>query len=103
MLLSFGIGNILGALLAWPRAPNFLKYVMPPVLMMSAIPYFLLGLILVYVFGFTWACPDVWWLHDGIIPSLTVGFVWTSSCTPCCPPYRSSWSQPGAGHWACDA
>lgn len=50
--LGFIIGNLLGAFMAWPRAPKFLNYLMPPVLMMGAIPYFLLGLILVYVFGF---------------------------------------------------
>ncbi len=39
--LAFLIGNLLGALMAWPRAPKFLSYVMPPVMMLGAIPYFL--------------------------------------------------------------
>lgn len=51
-LLAFIIGTILGALLAWPRAPRWLRYLMPPLLTMSAIPYFLLGLLLVYIFAF---------------------------------------------------
>jgi len=29
-LLSFGIGTFLGALLAWPGAPRWMRYVMPP-------------------------------------------------------------------------
>ncbi len=76
-LLGFIIGNILGALLAWPGAPNFLKYVMPPILMMSAIPYFLLGLILVYVFGFYLGVfPMYGGYKTGTIPTLTLGFIW---------------------------
>lgn len=76
-ILGFIIGNLLGALLAWPGAPNFLKYVMPPVLMMSAIPYFLLGLILVYVFGFFLGWFPMWGGYKtGTIPTLTIGFIW---------------------------
>jgi peptide/nickel transport system permease protein len=52
-IISFVIGNILGAYQAWPRAPRWLMAVMPPLLMLSAIPFFLLGLILVYVVGFS--------------------------------------------------
>lgn len=76
-ILGFIIGNLLGALLAWPGSPNFLKYVMPPVLMMSAIPYFLLGLILVYVFGFFLGWFPMWGGYKtGTIPMLTIGFIW---------------------------
>ncbi|MCX6050207.1 MAG: ABC transporter permease [Chloroflexi bacterium] len=76
-ILGFVIGNVLGALLAWPGSPNFLKYVMPPILMMSAIPYFLLGLILVYIFGFYlgWF-PMYGGYTTGTIPMLTLHFVW---------------------------
>ncbi len=52
-LISFVIGNVLGAFQAWPRAPRWLTTIMPPLLAMSAIPFFLLGLILVYVVGFS--------------------------------------------------
>ena len=76
-LLGFVIGNTLGALQAWPGAPKFLKYVMPPFMMLSAIPYFLLGLILVYVFGFFLGLfPMYGGYSTGIIPTLTFGFVW---------------------------
>lgn len=51
-LLAFIIGTVLGALLAWPRSPKWLGYLMPPLLTMSAIPFFLLGLLLVYAFAF---------------------------------------------------
>ena len=76
-LLGFVIGNLLGALQAWPGSPQFLKYVMPPVMMLSAIPYFLLGLILVYVFGFFlgWF-PMYGGYSTGIIPTLSLSFIW---------------------------
>lgn len=49
-VLSFGFGILLGALIAWPRAPRFLRYFVPPLMALSAIPYYLLGVILVYLF-----------------------------------------------------
>jgi len=51
-LLSFVIGNLLGAFQAWPGAPTWLQFVMPPLLALSAVPFFLLGLMLVYIVGF---------------------------------------------------
>ena len=51
-LLAFAIGTVLGALLAWRRAPRFIQYLFPPLLTLSAIPFFLLGLILLYFFAF---------------------------------------------------
>src|SRR6266542_6030856 len=51
-LLAFVIGTLLGALLAWPRAPGFINFLFPPLLTFSSIPYFLLGLMLLYVFAF---------------------------------------------------
>jgi peptide/nickel transport system permease protein len=76
-ILGFIIGNLLGAFMAWPSAPGFLKYVMPPILMMSAIPYFLLGLILVYVFGFYLDIfPMYGGYSTGTIPTLTLSFMW---------------------------
>jgi peptide/nickel transport system permease protein len=51
-VLAFVIGNLLGAIQAWPGAPRWLQFVMPPLLGLSAVPFFLLGLILTYVVGF---------------------------------------------------
>jgi peptide/nickel transport system permease protein len=56
---------------------------MPPILMMTAIPYFLLGLILVYIFGFYLGVfPMFGGYTPGTIPSRTFGFyldvVWHS-------------------------
>ncbi len=50
--LAFTIGTLAGALLAWPRAPRFIQFLFPPLLTFSAIPFFLLGLVLIYLFAF---------------------------------------------------
>src|SRR3981081_4281921 len=51
-LLSWTIGTILGAVLIQPNAPRILHYILPPILTLSAIPFFLLGLLLIYLLGF---------------------------------------------------
>ena len=50
-LMSFALGTLLGALIAWPRSPGFLRHLVLPMMALSAIPYYLLGLVLVYFFG----------------------------------------------------
>src|SRR5207244_3906865 len=48
-LIAFCLGTFLGATLAWPRAPRFLvEFLLPPLLTLSAIPYYLLGLVLLW-------------------------------------------------------
>lgn len=74
-LLSFFIGTLLGALFGWPRAPKPIQWLFPPLITFHAIPYYLLGLVLLYVFAF-W----VRWLPSGggytrgTIPTPTVEF-----------------------------
>ena len=43
-VISFTLGTLAGALLAWPKAPRFIQFLFPPLLSFSAIPFFLLGL-----------------------------------------------------------
>ncbi|HEY7030116.1 MAG TPA: ABC transporter permease [Thermomicrobiales bacterium] len=52
IIISWLLGGLLGAFMAWPRSPKFLQFLMPPLLSLNAIPYFLLGLLLVYFFAF---------------------------------------------------
>jgi peptide/nickel transport system permease protein len=49
---SFAVGTALGAFMAWRSTPRSIKVIGPPLLTLSAIPYYLLGLILIYVFAF---------------------------------------------------
>ena len=51
-LFSWIVGTLIGAVMAWPRSPRFISYLLPPLLSLSAIPFFLLGLMLIYLFAF---------------------------------------------------
>ena len=75
-LLAFGIGTLLGAFLGWPRAPRWLRYLMPPLLALHAIPFFLLGLVLMYVLAF-WAnlLPMFGGYTAGTFPSFSLTFI----------------------------
>ncbi len=89
-LISWLLGGLLGAFMGWPRSPKSLKYLMPPLLSLNAIPFFLLGLVLIYVFAFSlrWfplsggfsigTFPEYSWsftwnvLHHSILPALAI-------------------------------
>lgn len=49
--IAFGLGSLVGALIAWPRTPRLVKGLAPLLMVLSAIPYYLLALILLYVFA----------------------------------------------------
>ena len=51
-IFSWIVGGLLGAFMGWPRSPKFLSYLMPPLLSLNAIPFFLLGLLLIYFLAF---------------------------------------------------
>ena len=51
---AFILGNLLGAVLGWPGAPHRLRMLTPLLMPLMGIPYYLLGLILVFLFSFTW-------------------------------------------------
>ncbi len=76
-LLSFVIGTLLGALLAWPRAPRWMRWLMPPLWALHAIPFFLLGLILTYILAFQIPLLPIFGGYSaGAVPALTWGFAW---------------------------
>ena len=51
VLIGFAIGTLLGALSAWPASPRWLRNMAVPLMTMSAIPPYLLGLIVLYILG----------------------------------------------------
>ena len=51
-LISFFLGSIGGALLGWGKAPRWLRGVFPVFFTFSAVPFYLMGLILIYLFAF---------------------------------------------------
>lgn len=90
-IIAFVIGSLLGALLAWSRAYKLLKYLFPPLLTLSAVPFYLLGLVLMFFFayetrwfpmfgGYTpgtiidWSSISFWGdvLHHSVLPALSM-------------------------------
>ena len=51
-LMSFAIGNVIGALLAWRRTPSLVRTLLPITLSLTAIPFFMLGILFIYIFAF---------------------------------------------------
>ena len=75
ILISWLIGTLLGAFMGWPRSPRFLQFLMPPLLSLNAIPFFVLGLVLVYLFGFrlSWF-PMLYGYKPGTFPNWSWSF-----------------------------
>ena len=75
-LFSWFLGTLLGAIMGWPRAPKFLSFLMPPLLALNAVPFFLLGLVLIYVFAFRMRLfPLLGGYTAGTFPALTPVFL----------------------------
>ena len=53
-VIAFGVGTIFGALLAWSKTGNFVKIFVPFLMTLSAIPYYLLGIVMIYSFAIYW-------------------------------------------------
>ncbi len=51
-VLSFILGNLLGAVAAWPRAPLWLRTIATPFIVFTGIPPVLLGVFLLFFVGF---------------------------------------------------
>ena len=51
-ILSFVLGTLAGAFLGWERRPKQVDYLFMPLLTLSAVPYYILGLIMVYFLAF---------------------------------------------------
>ena len=51
-LLTFLIGTGIGALAGWPRSPSWVKGMVTPLMVLAAVPGYLLGLLLIYFIAF---------------------------------------------------
>lgn len=54
--VSFTVGTLLGGLMGWPRTPRVVRSLGSGIVLLSSVPYFLIGMILLYVFAivFRW-------------------------------------------------
>lgn len=50
-LISFSLGSILGARLAWPTSGRVIKTTVPLMMVLTSVPFYLLAIILVYLFA----------------------------------------------------
>ena len=51
-ILSFLIGNLLGAVAAWPRSPGWLRSIATPFIILQGVPPVLMGVLLLFFIGF---------------------------------------------------
>ncbi|MFN8440377.1 MAG: ABC transporter permease [Caldilineaceae bacterium] len=76
VVISFVLGNTIGAVLAWRRTPEWVKQLLPITMTFTSIPFFMLGILLIYVFAF-WLD---WFPHSGahesgLKPALTLQYI----------------------------
>lgn len=88
-VIAFALGSLIGALLAWPGSPGTVRLLAPFLMVLSAIPYYLLALIILYMLaiwtgwfplggaygetpdGFTWdAMADI--AYHAVLPGLSI-------------------------------
>ncbi|WP_309085477.1 ABC transporter permease [Chelativorans sp.] len=74
-VISFAIGTLLGGLMAWPGTGRWVQVIAVPFLMLSAIPYFVLGLVLLFAFAIVWKFFPA---SGGFPYNLNLGLNWAS-------------------------
>jgi peptide/nickel transport system permease protein len=71
-LIAFVLGSLFGALLAWPRTPRFGRVLLAPFLLFSAVPYYLLAIMLSFLVAFKLnLLPPTGGTSAGITPAFT--------------------------------
>ncbi|MEM8870248.1 MAG: ABC transporter permease [Pseudomonadota bacterium] len=93
LIITFVIGNLLGALMVWEKSPNLVKVAIPAAMVFTSIPPILSGLLLMWIFavklqwfpitgaygltvepGWTWAFISSV-IHHGFLPALSIVIV----------------------------
>jgi peptide/nickel transport system permease protein len=75
-LIAWVLGCLLGAMLAWPRAPLLLRLIGPPIMALQALPYYLFALLLMSLFVFQLHLfPLTGGYAGGTFPGLRLDFV----------------------------
>lgn len=75
-ILSFIIGNILGALAAWPHAPTFVRNLATSFVLLTGIPPVLMGVLLIFFIAFRLHLLPISGAHSiGVVPSFSWSFI----------------------------
>jgi peptide/nickel transport system permease protein len=73
--LAWLLGTLLGAALAWPSQARLAQFVFPPLMMLSAAPYFITAMLLLYVLAFRLRLLPLGGGYDlGTMPELSPAF-----------------------------
>ena len=77
-ILSFVIGNLLGAIAAWPHAPRWVRNMATPFILFQGVPPVLLGVLLLFFIGFRLKLAPLGGAYStGVIPDWSSpAFVW---------------------------
>jgi len=77
-VLSFIIGNLLGAVAAWPRSPNWLRMIATPFVLLMGVPPVIMGVLLLFFVAFRLKFLPLGNAYStGMIPDWTSpAFVW---------------------------
>jgi len=68
VLITFALGITIGALLAWKGTPKIVKALLPMTMIGGVLPYYLLGLLLLYLFAFSTRLFPMSGAYDSGIP-----------------------------------
>ena len=74
-ILSFIIGNLLGAIAAWPKAPQWMRIVATPFVLLTGVPPVLMGVLLLFFVGFRLKLLPLGGAYSiGVVPNWSWGF-----------------------------
>ncbi|MFN8494600.1 MAG: ABC transporter permease [Caldilineaceae bacterium] len=75
-LITFSLGTLLGALMAWTRSSFLFRQVIPSLLILGAVPPFIIALLLIYLVAFKWQLLPLGGAYEtGVLPTLSVSFI----------------------------
>ncbi len=74
-ILSFIIGNLLGAVAAWPRAPGWLRGFATPFILLTGVPPVIMAILLLFFIGFRLKWLPLGGAYSvGVVPTFTWAF-----------------------------
>ena len=75
-IMSFVIGNLLGALSAWPRSPGWLRSTSTSFVLLTGVPPVLMGVLLIYFIAFRMHLLPMSGAHSiGVVPEFSFSFI----------------------------
>ncbi len=75
-ILSFIMGNLLGAVAAWPRAPGWLRGFATPFILLTGVPPVIMGILLLFFIGFRLKWLPLGGAYSvGVVPTFTWAFI----------------------------